>query len=122
MIHQAPAAGNREQRIRDAERNLFAAVGADVDEFFLELARTGLRVRVLSHGHGPAVVLLHGVTENAAIWAPLFTKLRHFRLLAVDLPGHGLSDPATFRRGQVREHARRLIDDILDALSLDRYP
>ena len=45
MTHQTPATGNREQRIRDAERNLFAAVGADVDEFFLTLARTGLRVR-----------------------------------------------------------------------------
>ncbi len=50
MMHQAPATGNLEQRIRDAERNLFAAVGADVDESFLELAQTGLRVRVLSHG------------------------------------------------------------------------
>ena len=122
MNHQARATGNLERRIHDAESDLFAAVGADVDEFFLELARTGLRVRVLSHGHGPAVILLHGVTESAAIWAPLFPELRHFRLLAVDLPGHGLSDPVTFRRGQVREHARRLIDDILDALGLDEVP
>jgi pimeloyl-ACP methyl ester carboxylesterase len=119
MNHQARAAGNLEQRIREAERNLFAAVGADVDEFFVELEQTGLRVRVLSHGRGRAVVLLHGVSESAAIWAPLFTKLRHFRLLAVDLPGHGLSDPISFRRGQIREHARQLIDDILDALGLD---
>ena len=94
----------------------------DVDEFFVELARTGLRVRVLSHGDGPAVLLLHGVTESAAIWAPLFTKLRHFRLLAVDLPGHGLSYRVTFRRGQVREYASWLIDDILDALELDEAP
>jgi 2-hydroxy-6-oxonona-2,4-dienedioate hydrolase len=122
MNHQARATGNLERRIHDAERNLFAAVGADVDEFFVELPRTGLRVRVLSHGDGPAVVLLHGVTESAAIWAPLLTKLRHFRLLAVDLPGHGLSDPVAFRSGQVREHARRLIDDILDALGLDEVP
>jgi len=122
MNHQTRAMGNLERRIHDAERNLFATVGADVDEFFLELAQTGLRVRVLSHGRGPAVVLLHGVSESAAIWAPLFTKLRHFRLLAVDLPGHGLSDPIVFRRGQVREHARRLIDDILDALGLDKVP
>src|SRR5262249_43550769 len=114
MNQQTRAAGNLERRIHDAESNLFAAVGADVAESFLELARTGLRVRVLSHGRGPAVVLLHGASEIAAIWAPLFTKLGHFRLLAVDLPGHGLSDPTVFRRGQVREHARRLIDDILD--------
>jgi len=122
MNDQARGTGNLERRIRDAEGNLFAATGADVEEFFIELARTGLRVRVLSHGRGPAVVLLHGVSESAAIWAPLFTKLRHFRLLAVDLPGHGLSDPVAFRRGQVREHARALIEDILDALRLDQVP
>jgi len=122
MNRQTQATGNLERRIREAERNLFAAVGADVEEFFLDLAQTGLRVRVLSHGRGPAVVLLHGVSESAAIWAPLFTELRGFRLLAVDLPGHGLSDPVAFRRGQVREHARRLIEDILDALGLDEAP
>ena len=50
-MNQTRATGNLERRIHDAERNLFAAVGADdVEEFFLELARTGLRVRVLSHG------------------------------------------------------------------------
>jgi hypothetical protein len=64
MNHQARATGNLERRIHDAERDLFAAVGADVEEFFLELAQTGLRVRVLSHGRGPAVVLLHGVSES----------------------------------------------------------
>jgi hypothetical protein len=53
MNHQARAAGNLERRIRDAERNLFAAAGADVEEFFLDLARTGLRVRVLSQTWWP---------------------------------------------------------------------
>jgi pimeloyl-ACP methyl ester carboxylesterase len=104
------------------EQQLFAAIGADVDEFNLDLARTGLRVRVLAHGRGPTVLLLHGVSESAAIWAPLFTRLGGFRTLAVDLPGHGLSDPAAFRRGHVREHAHELIEDILDALRLDEVP
>lgn len=122
MNDQTRATGKLEQRIHDAERELFAATGADVGESVLELAQTGLRVRVLSHGHGPAVVLLHGASESAAIWAPLFTKLRDFRLLAVDLPGHGLSDPVTYRRGQVREHTRRLLDDIFDALGLGEVP
>ena len=70
MSQQARATGNLDRRIRETESRLFAATGADVDEFFLELPRTGLRVRVLSHGRGPAVVLLHGVSESAAIWAP----------------------------------------------------
>lgn len=109
-----------EQQIRDAEAGLFAAVGAEVDEFWLELARTGLRVRVLSHGNGPPLLLLHGVSLSAIVWAPLFGALPGRRLLAVDLPGHGLSDPVMYRRRHVRDHAQRLIDDILDALELDR--
>jgi len=111
-----------EQRIRSAEADLFATVGAEVDESFLELAKTGLRVRLLSSGGGPPLVLLHGVSLSAAAWAPLFNALSGCRLLAVDLPGHGLSDPAAHRRGHVRQHARELIDDILDALGLDEAP
>ena len=111
-----------EQRIHRAEGDLFATVGAEVDESFLELARTGLRVRLLSSGGGPPLVLLHGVSLSAASWAPLFSALPGRRLLAVDLPGHGLSEPAGYRRGHVRQHARELIDDILDALGLDEAP
>jgi pimeloyl-ACP methyl ester carboxylesterase len=108
-----------EQRIRNAEADLFHAVGAEVDESFLHLASTGLRIRVLSHGSGPPLVLLHGVSLGAVAWAPLFTALPGWRVLAVDLPGHGLSDPDNYRRGQVRHRTRDLIDDIFDALELD---
>jgi pimeloyl-ACP methyl ester carboxylesterase len=122
MNHQTRAVGKLERRIHDAERNLFAVLGADVEEDFLELAQTGLRVRAFSQGDGPPVLLLHGASLSAAAWAPLFPKLRHRRLLAVDLPGHGLSDPTVFRPGQVREYTRRLIDDVINALGLDRVP
>jgi pimeloyl-ACP methyl ester carboxylesterase len=111
-----------ERRIRVAESALFTRVGAKVEQVFLDLPQTGLRVRVLSHGSGPPLLLLHGVSLSAAVWAPLFAHVPGFRLLAVDLPGHGLSDPVRYQRGQVRAHAHRLIDDILDALGLDRVP
>jgi pimeloyl-ACP methyl ester carboxylesterase len=111
-----------EQRIRAAEAELFAAVGAEPTESFHELAATGLRVRVLAHGSGAPVVLLHGVSLGAAAWAPLFPALPGHRLLAVDLPGHGLSDPVRYRRGEVRAHACELIDDLFDALGLDEAP
>jgi pimeloyl-ACP methyl ester carboxylesterase len=111
-----------ERRIRDAERDLFAELDAEVEEGFLDLERTELRVRVLSHGSGSPLLLLHGGTFTAASWAPLFPELGGFRLLAVDLPGHGFSDPVRYRRGLVREHTRRLIDDVLDALGLDGVP
>jgi pimeloyl-ACP methyl ester carboxylesterase len=111
-----------EQRIRRAEANLFQTVGAEVDESFLDLATTGTRVRLLSHGSGPPLVLLHGVSLSAAAWAPLFTALSGWRVLAVDLPGHGLSDPESYRVGDVRQRARELIDGIFDALGLDEAP
>jgi pimeloyl-ACP methyl ester carboxylesterase len=111
-----------EQRIRRAEADLFQTLGVEVDESFLDLATTAVRVRLLSHGSGPPLVLLHGVSLSAAAWAPLFNMLSGHRLLAVDLPGHGLSMPAVYRRSQVRGHARTLIDDILDALNLDHAP
>jgi pimeloyl-ACP methyl ester carboxylesterase len=112
-----------EQRIHATEAELFASVGAgSIEEFFLRLPRTKLRLRLLRHGSGPPLLLLHGVSLSAAVWAPLFKELSGHRLLAVDLPGHGLSDPVSYRRGEVREHSRQLIDDILDALELERAP
>jgi pimeloyl-ACP methyl ester carboxylesterase len=111
-----------EERIHTAEAELFRDIGAEVHESFLALATTGARVRVLSHGSGPPLVLLHGVSLSAAAWVPLFNALSGYRLLALDLPGHGLSDPAVYRRGHVRDQARGLIDDILDALGLDQAP
>ena len=111
-----------ERRIREAEDAVFAAVGAEAEQVFLDLRQTGLRVRVLAHGSGPPLLLLHGVSLSAAAWAPLFAYLPGFRLLAVDLPGHGLSDPVRYQRGRVRAHAHRLVDDILDALGLDCVP
>jgi pimeloyl-ACP methyl ester carboxylesterase len=116
--HDRPMVG-LEGRIRDAENDLFAALDAEVEERFLDLKQTDLRVRVLSRGDGPPLLLLHGVSLSAAAWAPLLAELRGFRLLAVDLPGHGLSDPVRYRRGRVREHAHRLLDDLVDALGLD---
>jgi pimeloyl-ACP methyl ester carboxylesterase len=111
-----------EQRIRNAEADLFCNLRAEVDESFLDLAKAGIRVRLLTAGSGSPLVLLHGVSLSAAAWAPLFTALSGHRLLAVDLPGHGLSDPDNYRRGQVRHRASELIDDIFDALGLDDAP
>jgi pimeloyl-ACP methyl ester carboxylesterase len=111
-----------EQRIRAAESDLFAGIAGQVEEGFLSLARVGLRVRVFRYGSGPPVILLHGVSLGAAVWAPLLALLPHRQVVAVDLPGHGLSDPVSYRRGHVREHARQLIDDLLDALEVDHAP
>lgn len=110
------------QRIHQAEAELFDSVGVSVDESFLPLRRTKLDLRVLACGSGPPLILLHGGALSAAVWAPLLRRLPGWRLLSVDLPGHGLSDPVVYRRGAVRAHAWHLIDDLFDALELEQAP
>ena len=46
----------------------------------------------LGDPHGPAVVLIHGYTDNARDWVPLVPYLSpHLRLILVDIRGHGRS-------------------------------
>jgi len=43
-------------------------------------------------GTGPALLLIHGWGMNAAVWQPLLPRLEDdFRVVRVDLPGHGHS-------------------------------
>jgi pimeloyl-ACP methyl ester carboxylesterase len=44
----------------------------------------------------PAIVLVHGVNDQAGTWGPVAGPLaRKFRVIVPDLPGHGESGPAT---------------------------
>lgn len=45
-------------------------------------------------GQGEPVVLIHGVGMQSAAWAPQIEALsKHYRVIAIDMPGHGGSDP-----------------------------
>ena len=53
----------------------------------------GIRVCYSVTGTGRTIVLLHGYLETGEVWAPLSETLEgEFRLIAVDLPGHGDSE------------------------------
>ncbi len=53
-----------------------------------------LQVRYLDHGSGPAVVLLHGMSASWQWWLEnIPTLAQHHRIIAVDLPGFGQSEP-----------------------------
>src|SRR5215472_6934678 len=54
----------------------------------------GIKLAYIEMGdpHGPAVVLIHGYTDNARDWVPLIPYLpRKDRLIVVDIRGHGNS-------------------------------
>ncbi len=54
----------------------------------------GVRLRVLSAGNGPAVLLLHGFAVNADDWLPSIARLAAagYRVIAPDALGFGQSD------------------------------
>jgi pimeloyl-ACP methyl ester carboxylesterase len=65
-----------------------------------QLSELGLQVSYLEAGQGAPLVLIHGVGMNADAWFPQMDVLsRHFRVIALDMPGHGESSgfrhPAT---------------------------
>jgi pimeloyl-ACP methyl ester carboxylesterase len=51
------------------------------------------RINYTDSGKGPVIVLLHGYLESAEVWNGFAEKLSsEFRVISIDLPGHGLSD------------------------------
>ena len=73
-----------------------------------------------SAGEGPAVVLIHGNSSSSRVFSrqldgPLG---RRFRLVAVDLPGHGESDDAKDPRAYSLPGHARAVRAAVDALGL----
>ena len=49
-------------------------------------------LQAITAGEGPIVLLVHGVGLQAEAWAAQIDALAHrFRVIAVDMPGHGKS-------------------------------
>lgn len=79
----------------------------------------GLRLRYLSGGSGPTVVLVHGFGGDAENWLLLAPHLTgDYRLLVPDLPGFGESDAPADDSFEVSRQAERLAA-LLDLLAPD---
>jgi len=73
-----------------------------------------------SGGQGPAAVLIHGNSSSSRVFSrqldgPLGER---FRLVAVDLPGHGASDDARGRSAYSLPGHARAVRAVVDALEL----
>lgn len=57
-------------------------------------SRTGPKTTYREQGAGEPLVLIHGVGMQSSAWAPQIDALaQHYRVFALDMPGHGGSDP-----------------------------
>jgi pimeloyl-ACP methyl ester carboxylesterase len=69
-----------------------------------------LRVRYLDCGAGPALVLLHGMAASWQWWLEnIPTLAQHHRVIAVDLPGFGNSEPLP-APAEMATQARTVLD------------
>jgi pimeloyl-ACP methyl ester carboxylesterase len=77
------------------------------------LEADGLRTRALRAGRGDTtIVFLHGYGESILSWRPILDQFtRHYRVLAVDLPGFGLADKPD--SGYSYPRYRRWLDALL---------
>lgn len=79
----------------------------------------GVRIRYVAMGSGDPVLLLHGFGECAETWIFSLENLsKHFKVYAVDLPGHGLSDKPKIAYSLPA--AAEFIDHFMQKMGLER--
>ncbi len=87
---------------RNAARRVAGRTRGDIDDDWFDLPESvehfdvgthdGGSVHVLEYGRGRPLVLLHGVTLAAEVWAPIMHLAGdRFRIIALDVRGHGAS-------------------------------
>ncbi len=79
------------------------------------IERAGCSIHYDDIGDGPALVLGHSFLCSGEMWAPQVAALSsHYRLINVDWPGHGRSEPATqpFNLEDLAGHVIALLDHL----------
>lgn len=111
---------NSMEKFRKAEHRLWQHYGLQPKEYFLELERPEVRVRVQQVGEGAPVLFVHGSPNAGATWAPLVAQMENFRCLILDRPGCGLSDTIAYDAYEVREWGPDLLESVLNVLEIEQ--
>ncbi|MGF1665656.1 MAG: alpha/beta fold hydrolase [Acidimicrobiia bacterium] len=74
----------------------------------------GNRIAYEVEGDGPDLILMHGITENRTAWGATRQRLARLgRVIAVDLRGHGDSDPAdTYALDAMAADVKAVADEV----------
>ncbi len=85
------------------------------------VATNGIFLNVEVTGDGPIVLMLHGFTRDARAWEPVLPALDGYRVIRVDLIGHGKSDAPEDPSRYTMAHAVEDLTALLHHLSVDKY-
>lgn len=78
------------------------------------------RISYSDQGKGRVVVLLHGFLGSKEIWKDTIEQLKkQFRVIAIDLPGHGKSDCFGYVHGM--DLMAKAVKAVMDSLRLKKY-
>jgi len=81
----------------------------------------GKRFHYRIEGEGPTVILVHGVMASLHTWDGWVEQLKSsFRLIRLDLPGFGLSDPLTEPHHYTPEYSIEMFDKLRAAFGVER--
>ncbi len=76
-----------------------------------------MRIHLESAGDGPPLVFIHGLGTSMDTWLACRNILqRRYRVIGLDLPGHGQStvttEPSDYTRDRVLEHLDQVLSDL----------
>lgn len=78
----------------------------------------GGNIRYSDSGEGSVIVLLHGYLESLEVWNGFSQMLaRNFRVISIDLPGHGLSD--VYDKVHSMEFMALSVNSLIDFLAIN---
>lgn len=98
------------------------------ESFHPEVPRTefmnvfGAKIRYADIGKGRVIVLLHGFLESLEVWyGNGFAQelAKHYRIISIDLPGHGKSECVGYVHRM--ERMAKVVKRVMDELGLRRY-
>ncbi|ANU16777.1 2-succinyl-6-hydroxy-2,4-cyclohexadiene-1-carboxylate synthase [Planococcus maritimus] len=89
----------------------------------MELMANGIRYHIEMTGDEdcPVLVLLHGFTGSTATWNPVIEHWPDFRVVAIDLIGHGKSDSPTDKNRYAMERQLEDLESIFEKLDLNGF-
>src|SRR5688572_20156615 len=107
------------QLLEEAQANYLKRVAPGYKQRWINWS--GGKIQVLEMGEGQPLLFIHGGLGEAFQYGSLFPYLgKNFRVMAIDRPGHGLSDPFNYDGVNLLEHAENFIDQVLTHEKLNK--